>query len=165
MRGRLHTRGARRRADYVLCYRPNQPIAVIEAKDNRHAPGDGMQQALSYAEALDVPFVFSSNGDGFLFHDRTGLADRTETSLRLDEFPSPQLLWDRYCRAKGIETAARLILEQPYDDDASGRTRPGPHPAGDGHRDGQLCEAISYVERSKRSNSPFGFCAVNTAAA
>src|SRR5690606_2791576 len=64
---------APRRADYVLCFQQNQPIAVIEAKDNNHRVGDGMQQALDYAEKLDVPFAISSNGDGFLFHDRSGL--------------------------------------------------------------------------------------------
>lgn len=71
VRGRLHTRGKRRRADYVLSYKKNIPIAIIEAKDNNHSLGDGMQQALAYSDALDAPFVFSSNGDGFLFHDRT----------------------------------------------------------------------------------------------
>lgn len=87
VRGRLHTRGKRRRADYVLSYKKNMPIAVIEAKDNNHSLGDGMQQALAYSDALDAPFVFSSNGDGFLFHDRTGLYGKTESTLSLDEFP------------------------------------------------------------------------------
>jgi predicted type IV restriction endonuclease len=63
VRGRLHSRGEKRRADYVLFHQKNQPIAVIEAKDNNHSVGSGMQQALAYAEALDVLFVFSSNGD------------------------------------------------------------------------------------------------------
>ena len=71
VRGRLHARGQKRRADYLLSYHPNQPLAVIEAKENNHSLGAGMQQALAYAEALELPFVFSSNGDGFLFHDRT----------------------------------------------------------------------------------------------
>ncbi|MFO8045699.1 MAG: type I restriction endonuclease, partial [Halomonas sp.] len=92
VRGRLHTRGKRRRADYLLSYQKHQPIAVIEAKDNKHGLGDGMQQALAYSDALDVPFVFSSNGDGFLFHDRTGLGGQTETVLGLDDFPSPDAL-------------------------------------------------------------------------
>ncbi|MDD4915678.1 MAG: type I restriction enzyme HsdR N-terminal domain-containing protein [Methylococcales bacterium] len=69
VRGKLHTRGEKRRADSVLYHQKNQPLAIIEAKDNKHKVGDGMQQALIYAEALDVPFAFSSNGDGFLFHD------------------------------------------------------------------------------------------------
>lgn len=122
VRGRLHARGRRRRADYVLSYQKNQPIAVIEAKDNTHALGDGMQQALSYSDALDVPFAFTSNGDGFLFHDRTGLSDQTETPLALDEFPSPDELWRRYCQHKGIGKAAQPVVEEPYYDDGSGRT-------------------------------------------
>ncbi|AWN15323.1 EcoAI/FtnUII family type I restriction enzme subunit R [Salinisphaera sp. LB1] len=122
VRGRLHARGRRRRADYVLSYQKNQPIAVIEAKDNTHALGDGMQQALSYSDALDVPFVFTSNGDGFLFHDRTGLSEHTETPLTLDEFPSPDELWRRYCQHKGIGEAAQPAVEEPYYDDGSGRT-------------------------------------------
>jgi type I restriction enzyme R subunit len=121
VRGRLHSRGKQRRADYVLSYQKNQPIAVIEAKDNKHHLGDGMQQALAYSDALDVPFVFSSNGDGFLFHDRTGLGVSTETTLTLDEFPSPVTLWERYCQYKGIDQASRTAVEQPYYDDGSSR--------------------------------------------
>lgn len=122
VRGRLHTRGKRRRADYVLSYKKNMPIAIIEAKDNNHSLGDGMQQALAYSDALDAPFVFSSNGDGFLFHDRTGLFGQTETTLTLDEFPSPETLWELYCQHKGISQNARQTVEQPYYDDGSGRT-------------------------------------------
>lgn len=122
VRGRLHTRGKKRRADYLLSYQKNLPLAVIEAKDNKHLPGDGMQQALAYSDALDVPFVFSSNGDGFLFHDRTGLGGQTETLLALDEFPAPETLWERYCTYKGIDNAKRLAVEQPYFDDGSGRS-------------------------------------------
>ena len=121
VRGRLHARGRKKRADYLLSYRRNQPLAVIEAKDNNHRLGDGMQQALDYSDALDVPFAFSSNGDGFLFHDRTGLGPQTEAQLRLDQFPSPEELWERYCRWKGIEGPARPVVEQPYYDDGSGR--------------------------------------------
>ena len=122
VRGRLHARGPRRRADFVLSYQNNQPIAIIEAKDNKHSLGDGMQQALAYSDALDAPFVFSSNGDGFLFHDRTGLSDQTETELSLNEFPSPETLWARYCQWKGLAGTAKEIVEQPYYDDGSGRT-------------------------------------------
>ncbi|GBO90532.1 EcoAI/FtnUII family type I restriction enzme subunit R [Marinobacter salsuginis] len=122
VRGRLHTRGKRRRADYVLSYKKNMPIAIIEAKDNNHSLGDGMQQALAYSDVLDAPFVFSSNGDGFLFHDRTGLFGKTETTLTLDEFPSPERLWELYCEYKGITKAGRQTVEQPYYDDGSGRT-------------------------------------------
>ncbi|PFG11270.1 LOW QUALITY PROTEIN: type I restriction enzyme R subunit [Marinobacter sp. LV10MA510-1] len=122
VRGRLHTRGKRRRADYVLSYKKNLPIAIIEAKDNNHNLGDGMQQGLAYSDALGAPFVFSSNGDGFLFHDRTGLFGQTETTLQLSEFPSPKTLWNLYCQYKGISSQARKIVEQPYYDDGSGRT-------------------------------------------
>ena len=96
VRGSLVTRAKPRRADYILYYKPNIPIALIEAKDNNHAVGDGMQQALEYAAILDIPFVFSSNGDGFLFHDRTGQSSRIETELPLDAFPSPAALWAQY---------------------------------------------------------------------
>src|ERR1700720_4680811 len=72
VRGKLVTRGKAKKADFVLYYKPNIPIALIEAKDNHHSVGDGMQQAFDYAATLDVPFVFSSNGDGFVFLDRTG---------------------------------------------------------------------------------------------
>src|SRR5579863_3714097 len=89
VRGKLVTRGKAKRADYILYYKPNIPIAIIEAKDNNCSVGDGMQQALDYATTLNIPFVFSSNGDGFVFHDRTGLNDTKEASLTLDQFPSP----------------------------------------------------------------------------
>jgi type I restriction enzyme R subunit len=69
VRGKLHTRAKNKRADYVLFYKPNIPIAIIEAKDNSHSIGAGMQQGLTYSEMLEVPFTFSSNGDGFLFHN------------------------------------------------------------------------------------------------
>jgi hypothetical protein len=103
VRGKLVTRGKAKRADYLLAYHSNQPIALIEAKDNDHGVGDGMQQALEYAETLGVPFVFSSNGDAFLFHDQTGTGDQVETELSLDDFPSPQELWARYRRWKGLD--------------------------------------------------------------
>ncbi|WP_148864123.1 EcoAI/FtnUII family type I restriction enzme subunit R [Marinobacter fonticola] len=122
VRGRMHTRARPRRADYVLNFKKNIPIAIIEAKDNNHSLGDGMQQALAYSDALAAPFVFSSNGDGFLFHDRTGLISKTETSLSLDEFPSPERLWELYCQHKGLtQPEARETVEQPYYDDGSGR--------------------------------------------
>jgi type I restriction enzyme R subunit len=121
VRGKLHTRGEKRRADYVLYHQKNRPIAIIEAKDNKHKVGDGMQQALTYAEALDVPFAFSSNGDGFLFHDRTGLASKMEAELSLDEFPSPAFLWGRYCQWKNITPEQKLIVETPYYDDGTDR--------------------------------------------
>ena len=107
VRGKLVTRGRAKRADYILYYKPNIPLALIEAKDNTHAVGDGMQQALGYAETLGIPFVFSSNGDGFVFHDRTGTSDAAETPLALDAFPSPAELWARYRAWKGLTPAIR----------------------------------------------------------
>jgi len=124
VRGKLHTRGEQKRADYILYYKSNIPLAVIEAKDNAHSVGAGMQQALNYAESLGVPFVFSSNGDGFLMHDCTGLAEKTETELSLETFPSPAELWVRYCKWKGIETpTARHIVEMPYYENATSHPR------------------------------------------
>jgi type I restriction enzyme R subunit len=93
VRGKLVTRGRAKRADYILYYKPNIPIALIEAKDNNHSVGDAMQQALDYAVTLDIPFVFSSNGDGFVFHDRTGTSPEKESTIPLDAFPSPAALW------------------------------------------------------------------------
>jgi type I restriction enzyme, R subunit len=102
VRGELIARGKQKRADYLLFYKSNIPIAIIEAKDNTHSIGAGMQQGLAYSNALDIPFVFSSNGDGFLFHDKTGNAEQIETTLSLDEFPSPEELWNRYKVWKGL---------------------------------------------------------------
>ena len=122
VRGKLVSRGKAKRADYILYYKPNIPIAVIEAKDNTHAIGDGMQQALDYAETLQVPFVFSSNGDGFVFHDRTGAGVDKETTLTLDAFPSPEDLWARYRAWKGLTSEVEAIVLQDYFDDGSGKT-------------------------------------------
>jgi type I restriction enzyme R subunit len=122
VRGRLHTRGQARRADYVLYHQAHLPLAVIEAKDNTHGPGEGMQQALDYAEALDAPFVFTSNGDGFVFHDRSGTGAQVETHLGLDQFPSPAELWRRYCLWADLTDAdVRARAQVPYCDDGSGR--------------------------------------------
>ena len=123
VRGKLHTRGKQKRADYVLYYAPNLPIAVIEAKDNNHTVGDGMQQGLNYAETLDVPYAISSNGDAFLVHDRTDQHTPIEQQLALDAFPTPAELWQRYCAWKGIAgPEKRVTVETPYYDDGSGKT-------------------------------------------
>ena len=123
VRGKLTARGARKRADYILYYKPNIPIAIVEAKDNKHSVRAGMQQALDYAEILDIPFVFSSNGDGFLFHDKTQTSGNVETELDNDNFPSPQELWAKYKQYKGIITPeAEKVVEQAYFFDGSGRT-------------------------------------------
>ena len=102
------------RADYALIYKANIPIAVVEAKDNNKPIGSGMAQAINYADLLGVPFSFSSNGDGFVFRDAT-LADGVlEKNLTLDEFPSPQMLWERYCAWKGWTTEVRKVTEFEY---------------------------------------------------
>ena len=119
--GRQVSRGEAKRADYILFYKPNIPLAVIEAKDNHHTVGDGMQQALGYADALDVPFVFSSNGDAFLGHDRTGTSEPAEQEIPLDGFPSPEALWQRYCAWKGLDEPTTRVVTQDYYSDASGK--------------------------------------------
>src|SRR5437773_154623 len=94
----------------ILYYKPQIPLAVIEAKDNHCSVGDGIQQALEYAETLQLPFVFSSNGDGFVFHDRTGTSGAIERNLQLNEFPSPGALWARYREWKGIAPEAEPLV-------------------------------------------------------
>ncbi|MCW4443732.1 DEAD/DEAH box helicase family protein [Vibrio splendidus] len=129
VRGKLAARiknpekiGGPKRADYVLYAKPNLPIAVVEAKKNSYSVGHGMQQALNYAEMLDAPFAISSNGDAFLFHDRTGLTLPVERELTLDEFPTLDQLWPIYQQWKGIETTqAQKIIEQPYYTDGTGK--------------------------------------------
>ncbi len=122
VQGKLTARGSRKRADYILYYKPNIPIAIIEAKDNNHSIRAGIQQALDYARTLDIPFVFSSNGDGFLFHDKTTADGNIETEISLDDFPSPELLWEKYKKHKGIITpASEKVIEQDYFFDGTGR--------------------------------------------
>jgi type I restriction enzyme R subunit len=122
VRGKLHARGKRKRADYILYYKPNIPIAVVEAKDNNHTVSAGIQQALGYARTLDIPFVFSSNGDGFHFHDQTMTQGALETSLPLDAFPTPELLWAKYKAFKGITEEQEAIISQDYYADGSTRS-------------------------------------------
>jgi type I restriction enzyme R subunit len=122
VRGKIHARGARNRVDYILYYKPNIPLAIIEAKDNNHTVGAGMQQALGYAKPLDVPFVFSSNGDGFLFHDKTVTSRPIETELGLDSFPEPEKLWKKYKDFKGITDEAAPVVAQDYFSDGSTRS-------------------------------------------
>lgn len=123
VQGKLHTRGKRKRADYILYYKPSQPIAIIEAKENNKAVGAGMQQALEYAEILDIPFVFTSNGDSFIFHDKTIVTGQIETELTLSEFPSPEKLWNKYLAYKGIiKPEAQELVEQDYPIDERGMT-------------------------------------------
>ncbi|OED06100.1 restriction endonuclease [Methanosarcina sp. A14] len=114
VKGSTTSRGKPKRADYVLSYKPNIPLAVVEAKKNTHTLGDGMQQALLYAEMLDVPFAFSSNGDAFLFHDRTGTFGKVEAEIPLESFPSPEFLWQKYCEWKGLDEGRQKIVTQNY---------------------------------------------------
>ena len=119
VRGNLVARGKRKRADYILSYKPNMPLAIIEAKDNKKSIGAGMQQGLEYGDILDIPFIYSSNGDGFIEHDNfTG----KERELSLDEFPSPNELWERYKIGKGIQAHEEKIVAEDYFFDMSGKT-------------------------------------------
>lgn len=114
--GRMHldgTRGKASRVDYLLSYH-NIPLAVIEAKDNAHPIGGGMQQALRYAELLDVPFAYSSNGDGFLEHDRLGKSALIERELPLHRFPTPEELWSRYTAAKALTPQQEAVITTSY---------------------------------------------------
>ncbi|MGN7410616.1 EcoAI/FtnUII family type I restriction enzme subunit R [Sporosarcina sp. SAFN-010] len=111
VRGNLTTRAPRKRADYLLMHKKNYPIAIIEAKDNRHSVGAGMQQAIEYARILDVPFAYSSNGDSFLEHD---MLTGKERELSIDEFPSPESLWERYEREKGLTEEQKEVINEPY---------------------------------------------------
>ncbi|MBT4289271.1 MAG: DEAD/DEAH box helicase family protein [Deltaproteobacteria bacterium] len=119
VRGQIGIRKKVKSADIVLYHKPNMPLAVIEAKANKHEIGKGMQQGLDYARLLDVPFVFASNGDGFIFHDKTN-PDALETEIRLGDFPSPSQLWDKYCVYKGYTKDQLAIVTQDYHDDGSG---------------------------------------------
>lgn len=111
VRGNVTTRGKKKRADYILYHQTNLPIAVVEAKDNKHSLGDGMQQAINYADILDVQFAYSSNGDGFIEHDmKTG----KEREISLDEFPSPKELWNRYKNINEITDEQEEIITEPY---------------------------------------------------
>ena len=122
VRGKLHTRARHKRADYVLFYKPNIPIAIIEAKDNNHTVGDGLQQALGYADMLQVPFVFSSNGDGFLFHNKIALDGIVERELSLHEFPSAQTLWQWWAQHRGLNDQQNALVTQDYFSDGSDKS-------------------------------------------
>jgi type I restriction enzyme R subunit len=123
VKGKLTARGKRKFADYILFYKPNVPIAIIEAKDNNHSVKAGIQQALGYANTLDIPFVFSSNGDGFYFHDKTVTSGNIETEISNDEFPSPDQLWEKYKKYKGIgDKEVESVVSTDYFLDGSGRS-------------------------------------------
>jgi type I restriction enzyme R subunit len=118
VRKKIVARGKRKRADIILYYKSNIPLAIIEAKDNNHTVGHGMQQGLSYGEILDIPFVYSSNGDGFIEHDRTKKEGVLEKELTLEQFPSPEELWNRYKNQKGITEAQEKVITHNYYFDA-----------------------------------------------
>lgn len=120
--GNHSTRGAGKKLDYVLFYKPNIPIAIIEAKDNTHSVGAGMQQALGYAKMMPVPFVFSSNGDGFIMRDLSKPDYTQETELSLDAFPSPKALWERWKKAEAWDKAQLPLISQDFHSDGSGKT-------------------------------------------
>jgi type I restriction enzyme R subunit len=129
VRGNIATRirdsevkGGPKRADYVFYAKPNVALAVMEAKWNRFGVGKGMPQALDYAEMLDAPFAISSNGDGFLLHDRTGLTQPVERPLALTEFPTYGYLWGLYQQWKSFSQPEQIdLISQPYFNDGSGR--------------------------------------------
>lgn len=125
VRGKLVSRGKGKRADYILYYKNNIPLAIVEAKDNNHSAGAGIQQAIEYGEILDIPFVFSSNGDAFLFHDRTVDLGKKEIELPLNKFPSPQKLWEKYKKYKQLEdTETEKIYTQAYHKDLATNKEP-----------------------------------------
>ncbi|WP_264325800.1 EcoAI/FtnUII family type I restriction enzme subunit R [Romeriopsis navalis] len=111
--GRI-VRGGRKRADYLLFFRENYPIAVVEAKRNKYTVRHGLQQALGYAETLNVPFAFSSNGDAFYLHDRSGTYPVLETELALDKFPTPDDLWNRYLQWQKLAAKDEALLKTAY---------------------------------------------------
>lgn len=127
VRGTLATRlkdpeasGGPKRADYILYAFQNVPLAVVEAKRNVFSLGHGMQQALLYAEMLDAPFAISSNGDGFLLHDRTGITLPVERELALDQFPTQEELLAIYKQWKAIATPEQqALISQPYHADGT----------------------------------------------
>jgi type I restriction enzyme R subunit len=121
IRNKVADRGQRRRADYLLHGPAEIPLAIIEAKDNHHGLGAGMEQALRYARALDVPFVFSSNGDAFLLHDLTPGASPVEIEVALDNFPSPETLWNRYRAWKGMPPEQEKIARAPWHEAIDGK--------------------------------------------
>lgn len=122
VRGKTVSRGEQKRADFVLYHRGHLPLALIEAKDNTYAVGAGMQQALGYAEALDIPFVYSSNGDGFLEHDRFAKSGAVERELKLDKFPSPDELYNRYIKAKNLAPEQEHVIAQDYYHEVEGKS-------------------------------------------
>ncbi|GAK53203.1 EcoEI R domain protein [Candidatus Moduliflexus flocculans] len=123
VRGNMSSRNKKKKkfADYVLSWEPGIPVAVVEAKDNTHTVSAGMQQALGYAEILDVPSAFSSNGDAFASHNKVPIDDEIETEIPLNAFPSPAELWQRYKIHRNIADPAEALVTQPYHEDFAGK--------------------------------------------
>ncbi|EHT4714802.1 EcoAI/FtnUII family type I restriction enzme subunit R [Escherichia coli] len=123
VRGKVAARRTVKSADIVLYHKPGIPLAVIEAKANKHEIGKGMQQGIEYARLLDVPFVFATNGDGFIFRDATAAeSECLEKQITLDDFPSPAELWQKFCLWKGYTQAQLPVITQDYYDDGSGKS-------------------------------------------
>ena len=122
VKGKIATRGEKKRADFIIYHKNNFPIAIIEAKDNNHSVGSGMQQALNYAETLDIPFVYSTNGDAFLEHDRLSKSKQKEKDISMDNFPSPDDLYNRYMQAKDVSLEQKTVIEQEYHQEIGGRS-------------------------------------------
>ncbi|CAM3471285.1 DEAD/DEAH box helicase [Escherichia coli] len=123
VRGKVAARRTVKSADIVLYHKPGIPLAVIEAKANKHEIGKGMQQGIDYARLLDVPFVFATNGDGFIFRDATAAeGECLEKQITLDDFPSPAELWQKFCLWKGYTQAQLPVITQDYYDDGSGKS-------------------------------------------
>ncbi|ASA60364.1 TPA: EcoAI/FtnUII family type I restriction enzme subunit R [Escherichia coli] len=123
VRGKIAARRTVKSADIVLYHKPGIPLAVIEAKANKHEIGKGMQQGIEYARLLDVPFVFATNGDGFIFRDATAAeGECLEKQITLDDFPSPAELWQKFCLWKGYTQAQLPVITQDYYDDGSGKS-------------------------------------------
>jgi type I restriction enzyme R subunit len=123
VRGKVAARRTVKSADIVLYHKPGIPLAVIEAKANKHEIGKGMQQGIEYTRLLDVPFVFATNGDGFIFRDATAAeGECLEKQITLDDFPSPAELWQKFCLWKGYTQAQLPVITQDYYDDGSGKS-------------------------------------------
>ena len=122
VRGKTVSRGERKRVDFILYYKNDLPLALIEAKDNNHSVGSGMEQALGYAESLDIPFVYSSNGDAFIEHDVFSTEGIKEREILLEHFPTPEELYERYKIAKGITEKVESIIAEDYFQEIEGKT-------------------------------------------
>ncbi|MCQ2602254.1 MAG: DEAD/DEAH box helicase family protein, partial [Treponema sp.] len=122
VKGKKTKRGERKRADIIIYYKPNIPVAVVEAKDNNHTVGAGMQQALEYAGTLDIPVAISSNGDGFVIQYRKNCGNVVTENADLDHFPTPDELWECYKKYNGLVTKeSEEISLSSYFFDSTGR--------------------------------------------